>query len=372
MKITKLSLVAALLIGSSAMALENTKVTGDANLYYQTNVDALADHAATTKGDASLNLNATTELASTGGVTITAGAGMTHITTLGLENEVVGGVWAGSHDGLKDATWITEAYVAATTGNTTLKIGRQKLDTPLAYTETWNIEQNSFNAAVLINTDIPGTTIVAANVYGSNGSGTGSVATNGDFSATNITVLGAINTSVKGLTAQAWYYSAGGSGGGNTTDTNLLWLQADAEIAGLTVGVQHSTNPDSSVSAVKVGGSVAGITGSVAYSAVDAGAACGANAATGNQSKLYTEAAWLFGNVTGAGASTIKASVSVPTSFANLGFSATQVDANTEVNEYVATASTSFGIVNATLLYLNGNIGTTDVEVLQAYLSTSF
>ncbi|HIC13298.1 MAG TPA: hypothetical protein EYO75_08035 [Sulfurimonas sp.] len=372
MKITKLSLVAALLIGSSAMALENTKVTGDANLYYQTNVDALADHAATTKGDASLNLNATTELASTGGVTITAGAGMTYITTLGLENEVVGGVWAGSHDGLKDATWITEAYVAATTGNTTLKIGRQKLDTPLAYTETWNIEQNSFNAAVLINTDLPGTTIVAANVYGSNGSGTGSVATDGDFSATNITVLGAINTSVEGLTAQAWYYSAGGNGVGNTTDTNLLWLQADAEIAGLTVGVQHSTSPDSSVSAIKVGGSVAGIAGSVAYSAVDAGGACGANAATGNQSKLYTEAAWLFGNVTGAGASTMKVSASVPTSYANLGFSATQVDAATEVNEYVATASTSFGIVNATLLYLNGNIGTTDVEVLQAYLSTSF
>ncbi len=68
----------------------------------------------------------------------------------------------------------------------------------------------------------------------------------------------------------------------------------------------------------------------------------------------------------------MKVSASVPTSYANLGFSATQVDAATEVNEYVATASTSFGIVNATLLYLNGNIGTTDVEVLQAYLSTSF
>ncbi|RUM64311.1 MAG: hypothetical protein DSZ04_02630 [Sulfurimonas sp.] len=368
MKITNLSLIATLLLGSSAMALDNTKVTGDANLYYQTNVASFGDHAATTIGDASLNLNVTTELASTGGVTLTAGAGMTYISTLGLENEVVGAVWAGSHDGLGDATWITEAYVAATAGNTTIKIGRQKLDTPLAYTETWNIEQNSFNASVLINTDLPGTTIVAAHVAGSNASaggfGTGNVATNGDFTTTNITVLGAINTSVEGLTAQAWYYGAAAGG--------LTWLQADAEIAGLTVGVQHTTSDASSATAVKVGGSIAGIAGSVAYSTVGDDAACGSNAVTANQSKLYTEAAWLFGNVTGAGASTVKVSASVPTSYANLGFSATQVTAATDVNEYVATASKSFGIVDATLLYLNGNIGATDVEVVQAYLSTSF
>lgn len=36
MKFTKLSLVAAMLIGSSAFAIENTKVGGDAKLFYHT------------------------------------------------------------------------------------------------------------------------------------------------------------------------------------------------------------------------------------------------------------------------------------------------------------------------------------------------
>ena len=34
MKFTKMSLVAALLVGSSAFAIDNVKVSGDAKLYY--------------------------------------------------------------------------------------------------------------------------------------------------------------------------------------------------------------------------------------------------------------------------------------------------------------------------------------------------
>ena len=36
MRVTKLSLMAVLLLGSSAFAIENTKVSGDAKLYYGT------------------------------------------------------------------------------------------------------------------------------------------------------------------------------------------------------------------------------------------------------------------------------------------------------------------------------------------------
>lgn len=36
MKLTKLSLIAAMLIGSSAFAIENTKVTGDVKVFYGT------------------------------------------------------------------------------------------------------------------------------------------------------------------------------------------------------------------------------------------------------------------------------------------------------------------------------------------------
>ena len=52
MKFTKMSLVAALLIGSSAFAIDNVKVSGDAKVYYSTN-DTTTTTAANEIGRAS-------------------------------------------------------------------------------------------------------------------------------------------------------------------------------------------------------------------------------------------------------------------------------------------------------------------------------
>jgi hypothetical protein len=57
-----------------------------------------------------------------------------------------------------------EAYVQYKYGNTTFKGGRQKLSTPLANADDVRMIPNLFEAYVLINKDIPDTTLIAAHV----------------------------------------------------------------------------------------------------------------------------------------------------------------------------------------------------------------
>jgi hypothetical protein len=57
-----------------------------------------------------------------------------------------------------------EAYLQYKYGNTTFKIGRQKLDTPMAGSDDARMIPNLFEAYTLINTDIKNTTIVLSHV----------------------------------------------------------------------------------------------------------------------------------------------------------------------------------------------------------------
>ncbi|WP_373073985.1 OprD family outer membrane porin [Sulfurimonas sp.] len=57
-----------------------------------------------------------------------------------------------------------EAYLQYKIGNTVFKGGRQKLDTPLAGSDDARMLPNLFEAYVLMNSDIPNTTLIAAHV----------------------------------------------------------------------------------------------------------------------------------------------------------------------------------------------------------------
>lgn len=447
MRFTKMSLVAALLIGSSAFAIENTKVSGDANVYYHTqdkasSMLATSDggffEAANSAADIGLNFNATTDLYKDEMVSISAGAGATVLTTLGLENNLVGNVWGGAHgvtagtgasyasavNGAKveDSAWVNEAWVAATSAKTTVKVGRMALDTPLAFTETWTIEKNTFEAAVLINQDIPDTTIVAAFIGNGNGSETfgqdsrGFAAQNGLAIAPVVNVNGefatygsdgayaiaAINNSWKPLTAQAWYYDV-------TRIASAYWLQGDLDFAtvgveGLTAGLQYTAidiastknslgmglgdttavDVSSDAFALMVGYSMKDLfSAKLSFSQVgdDHSAAFNTATAAGTaQSKLYTEAWWSYGQVTAAGAQTVNLTVEAPVKdIADLGLYITSVDQDTAKSgngdflEATLTASKSFGPLDATAAYIFTDVdGGDSVNALQAYLTFNF
>ena len=433
MKFTKMSLVAALLIGSSAFAIENTKVSGDANLFYNTSdagSNSLFDKD-NSAADAGLNLNVTTDLVKNSVVSISAGAGYTVLSTLGLENNLVSGVWGGAHDAtagtgasygsslggakVENANWMNEAWIAATAGKTTLKLGRMELDTPLVFTEKWSIEKNTFEGAVVINQDIPDTTLVGAYVGNGNGTETygngaatalndanltvgGVVATDGKFTTygkDGAYAVGAINNSFKPLTVQAWYYDL-------TRLADAYWLQADLDastlgVEGLSAGAQYTSaevksgtylapisTDSSSTYAVKLGYEMKDLfTASVAYSSVDdKGVLTAANTATASgASKLYTEAWWNYGYVTQLDTDSWNVTVTSPVNgLFDLGLYYTNANnkatADNDLTEFTATAAKSFGPLDATLAYVNAKAkdqnNDSNYNMIQAYLTLNF
>ena len=455
-----MSLAAAVLVGASAFAVDNIKVSGDAQVFYSTNdakgqfsnaIEAKSSGTLFDKdssaADAGLNLNISADLAKNSLVTVSAGAGYTVLSTLGLENNFVSNVWGGAHTAtvgtgagyasvaggakVENASWMNEAWVALSLNQfskSTVKVGRMELDTPLAFTEKWSIEKNTFEAAVLINQDLPDTTIVAAYVGNGNGNetfgefpnntnGLGGalsnqqsnvqgmglavgpvVNANGNFETYGTDgayAIGAINNSWKPLTAQAWYYDV-------SKLAQAYWLQADLDttslgLAGLTAGAQYSavkadatgTNEDN-VYALMLGYAMKDMfAAKVSYSAVNdtthALGYAGMNTATATgtaQSKLYTEAWWNYGQVTKNDAKSWNVTVTSPVAgLFDAGLYITSVDqkgTGQDMTEVAVTAGKKFGPLDATLAYVSSSwnnktaYNTQDSNTVQAYLTLNF
>ncbi|MCW8953397.1 MAG: hypothetical protein OQK48_00475 [Sulfurimonas sp.] len=448
MKLTKLSLIAAMLIGSTAFAIENTKVSGDVSLFYGTmdsdtgtylgNKTSLFD-AEGAYGNIAANLELTTDL--TKGVS--AGAKATYITTLGLEQNLVDNTWSNAHGitanagssfgnppttglQLDDTFYMGELWIAGTAFDTTLKAGRQALDTPLAFTETWGIDQNTFEAVVLINQSLPDTTLVATYVGKSNGAAddlatlslsgstyvsgslnnisgaqAGVVAQDGKFNTfgtDGVYVVGAINNSFKPLTVQAWYYSL-------QQMAEAVWVQADLNIEGILAGAQYTeVDVDKLVSGADEDEAFAAMLGyemkdvatfKVAYSSVDEKGTIGVgNVATGsrtgtgnsNQSKLYTEMWWAYGNVSATGADSYSFTAEGTAAGVNLllGYYYADIDPtgtanDAETTEIALVASKSFGPLDTSLALIHNEFDDNsvggvdeDVNTLQVYLTYNF
>ena len=425
MKLVKISMVAALLLGANAYAIDNVKVNGDARLYYQSedrdttgSVEEDMFDKGASSADIALHLGATADL--TEGVS--AGVSMTAVSTLGLENNLVSNTWSGAHTTtantgtgaldlqVDDASWVDEAWIAATTGKTTAKLGRQALDTPFAFTETWSITNNTFEAAVLINQDIENTTFVGAYVGKSNGGasdtttsavGDNVVATNGAFNSfyDGAYVAGIVNNSVEPLTVQAWYYDV-------QTVAKAYWLQADFAQDGILAGAQYANMDSSTVGAKDDSGYAVmlgyamkdSVTVKAAYSSVDDEGTLGlGNIATRSaansgssqtaQSKLYTEMWWNYGNVSNTGADSYAVTVEGSAIGMDLfaGFYSSDIDVATAANDYevqeiTVTAGKDFGPLNASVALIFDEIdysatnanSDTDATTLQVYLTYNF
>lgn len=332
MRVGTLSLIAVMALGTSVYAIDNVKVNGEAKLWYQTSetldnttpasvagVDEsqldFFDKGVNSMAEVRLSVGATADLMQN----LSAGVKVSALTTLGLENNLVGAVptakfdAAGNNVGaaqLDDQSWVQELYMAYTAGKTTAKVGRMELDTPLAFTEKWNVAENTFEAIVLLNQDLPNTTLVGAWVGKHNGSGlantdadnaTAMVPSNtvivhgGEFSTFGTDgayAAGAINKSLPGITMQGWYYNV-------VQIADAYWLQADAKLMDnmIDVGAQFanmdpkaSGTKDTSIYAVKAALNIANSNFYAAYSSAGNGEnnTNFSNVATGDKSMIYT------------------------------------------------------------------------------------
>lgn len=194
----KYSLITMLLLTASSLTAQSINVDGNIRVGYQNHK---TDTASTKQDSIGGKLHIDSKLIDN----ITAGA--TFYTTNSISNDKEGGI--NFLDTSQNSYSILgEAYLQGVFGNTTIKLGRQELDTPFADTDDIGMIPNTFEAGVLINKDIKDTTLILAEVQKWAGVDTD---TPENFSELNnkdhVQTLGFIYEGFKDITLQAWYYN---------------------------------------------------------------------------------------------------------------------------------------------------------------------
>ena len=392
MKKFNLSLVVIAAMATASYAdIKLESVGGSAKLFYDTN-DASGDldlfNKAASIGNVAANINGVATLGKCDCTKLNFG--ITGVSTMGLESTLVGGTWIEHMDGLSDAVWIDTLNVSFSPldgiSNTTMVVGRQALATPMVFTEKWNIAENTYDAAVAVNTDIIDTTLIAGWIGRSNVAGGSTVRAGniGDGYQSFLTkegayAVGAITTAIPTVTAQAWYYVA-------PSVSNVAWAQAETEYAGFSLGGQFgmldaSDNSDGNVFAVKVGYSLGGLGLSASFSSVDnmtdTAAALGFANLGGSQSPLYTETWWSYGHVGAQDTDSFNVTATYALeNIADLGIYYTSADhaSDADMSEMAISATKSIGSLDATLVYYNTDVddGSDASTGVQAYLVYNF
>lgn len=407
MKISKSTLLCSLLVVSNLSAIENIDVSGSAQLFYHTDDGNKKDlfKQSNSAADAGLNISAKADLIKG----ISAGVSATALSTLGLENDFISKSWGSSHtyktdgsgnvDRFNNTAWVSEAWLMGTLDKTVLKGGRMKLDTPLAFTETWSIEKNSFDSVMVSNENIKDTTLVGAYIGAGNGSETygrnrsdtafavgGVLNRSGKFSTFGTDgafTAGALNNSYEPLKLQVWYYDV-------FNLAKSYWLQADLTIDNIMLGAQYSAikldtfgSKEDSVYALMAGYKIKDVVSAkLSYSSTSKNGSlgyAGRNLATNSGlSKIYTEAWWTYGRTTASDTKSINLTIEGSASdIFNYALYTTLTNdgsvANKDMKEITAIISKSFNKFDTSLVYTNTDFkDLSAINTLQAYLTLNF
>ena len=288
--------VATMALSTAAAALEDIKVNGQAKLWYETNDAGTNDMFDQTgsSGEVVFKLGMTGKQGNVG-----FGTTIYQTSTMGLEENLVDRTRTNTAN---DDMYVGEAYITVPAGaNTTLKIGKQELDTPLAFSERWNATPNTFNAAVAINNSINNVTLIGA--YVGQDSNDNNFKSDGEVKYTvfdTVLAAGALYKT-KAIAANVWYYQLRGT-------AKALWVDATVKAGPAAITGYYATiDPDANIAAlatedtdafaVKVAGKVAGVSVMAAYSTVsDDNGLPVANTATGfKKTKLPTAGVYTDG-----------------------------------------------------------------------------
>ncbi|MDD2450541.1 MAG: hypothetical protein PHU67_01335 [Sulfurovum sp.] len=288
-------------VETPAPVVSGWEFSGTATVYYQTddagisgiaNADIFDQEASA--ADAGIQLRATNTDVFAG---IGAGVEVNGLATLGLENWMVSNVMQTTNGNITGG-WMSQAYLTYGFGNTSIKAGRQELPkalSPFAFSEDWNVFKNTFDAVLVVNSDLPDTTLVGAWVYGANVNGMhADMAKFGQLNEHDgVFMLTAQNKSIANLTLTgSWYYAPDYA----IDDLNILWGDAKYDAGSFNVAIQGGSimsdafTNDTTAFGAMVGGSFGMINAHVAYANVNDGD-LGMLQLGGTTSALYTETA---------------------------------------------------------------------------------
>ena len=228
-----------------------------------------------------------------------------NIQTAGTYNNNIGGA-------------LTQAYLTYNIDmiDTGLKLGRQTLPkalSPFAFSEQWTPVQNTFDAALVVNSSIPDTTLVYAFVDKANGSFNANIDTFGLANPTTpapdsngIHMITAQNKSFEGLTLTGSFYYAqemtqNVAPNTATDDIMVAWGDAKFTYDGYSIGLQGGSvitgepvgYKDTMAYGAKIGAKFnifdTDFASCVAFSSVDDGNVPIHNLGTGVKTPLYTQ-----------------------------------------------------------------------------------
>ena len=205
---------------------------------------------------------------------------------------------------------LTQAYLTYNIDmlDTSLKLGRQKLPkslSPFAFSESWTVLQNTFDAALVVNSSIPDTTLVYAFVDKVNSTAIGADLSSFGYlnnvtgtSDNGVHMITAQNKSFDWLTLTGSFYYGKELLGGVANDTMIGWGDASFNYDGYSIALQGGTVQDSDLAknTVAYGAKIGAkynlfdidFDTSVAYSSVDDGQA-GVFNVGGVKTPLYTQ-----------------------------------------------------------------------------------
>ncbi|MDD5372370.1 MAG: hypothetical protein PHO62_02965 [Sulfurimonas sp.] len=234
--------VAAMALSTAASALEDIKVNGQAKLWYETNDKASNSlfNRDGASGEVVFKLGMTGKQGNVG-----FGTTIYQTSSMGLEGNAIN---AYRTDVTNGDMFVGEAYVTAPMGSmTSLKLGKQELNTPYLFTETWNALPNTFNAAVVTVKPVADLSLVAMYV-GQDSTDNGAYPNAKWKSDGNVDeplfggseVFGALYKS-SAFDVNAWYTHISNALGTNTgaaatgytggTKVNTYWIDAGTKIA---------------------------------------------------------------------------------------------------------------------------------------------
>lgn len=234
--------VAAMALSTTASALEDIKVNGQAKLWYET--DNAGVTTTTHTGDLFNKKDASGEVVFKLGMTgkqgnVGFGTTVYQSSSMGFEGEAISnptplGVRIGTRTNTTDGDmFVGEAYVTAPMGaGTTLKFGKQELNTPYLFTESWNAIPNTFNAAVVTNKSVKDLTLLGMYI--------------GQDNAATFKVDGEVNQAMFGgayvagalyknpsFDVNAWYTRISDVAIPTFDTINALWLDAGVKVANI-------------------------------------------------------------------------------------------------------------------------------------------
>lgn len=233
---------------------------------------------------------------------IGAGFELSGLTAGGLHHDIVAGMVQNAGGDTTGAA-ITQAYLTYGFDNTSFKVGRQHLPkslSPLAFTEGWNVFKNSYEAALMVNTDIPDTTVAVAYVTKANNSVGNLNNFNKIWNADATFMIAAQNKSFENLTLTGSFYNLFDVAQ-TSEGQQALWgdakydfgnsIKAEGQIGRIYGDFTDSVGgKDTKAVGFKVSGKIGVINTSLAWSSVNKGTINAANiAGAGVKSPLYTQ-----------------------------------------------------------------------------------